>query len=360
MPEVVSLYSPNHWDYFDSYGLIACQLARHLTALGVRVNALGLGEMVRDNQPDSVREVTARPILPSLGGLFLGYPTAIVKQDNPLAQMGPRVAVTMFESSRLPDDWVEPLNGCDAVITPSTFCRDVFVSSGVTAPVHVIPLGIDEAYTLREEPVNRRDGKPLTFLAFMDRGLRKGGVYAMQAFLRAFGDSPDHRLILKSREAQVGVNMVNPNIEMIQHDMTAEELNQLYHQADVLVNPNMGEGFGLIPREFAATGGIALATNWSGTADDIELWGWPLPYALAKATWPGNTILEGRELGVWAKPDVVGVAKAMQDVADNLSAYAFDAYVRAQEVRRMYDWRLFAERVLEVWREVSVDHRIAA
>jgi hypothetical protein len=51
----VTVYTSQNWDIADSYGLIACQLARHLTALGVRVNAVSLKETVLDSQPDDIR-----------------------------------------------------------------------------------------------------------------------------------------------------------------------------------------------------------------------------------------------------------------------------------------------------------------
>jgi NAD(P)-dependent dehydrogenase (short-subunit alcohol dehydrogenase family) len=40
---ILNLCIPGHLDPCDSYGLIACQLTRHLSALGVRVNALSPG-----------------------------------------------------------------------------------------------------------------------------------------------------------------------------------------------------------------------------------------------------------------------------------------------------------------------------
>src|SRR4051812_317656 len=53
------------------------------------------------------------------------------------------VFYTLAEASRVPGQWVEVLNKCDEVWTASRFSRDAFVNSGVTRPIHVIPLGID-------------------------------------------------------------------------------------------------------------------------------------------------------------------------------------------------------------------------
>lgn len=349
--EIVNVCAPQHWDYLDSYGLIACQLARHITALGVRVNALGLGKTVLDSQPPDVRAVTTQPYRRAQGAVYLGYPTNY-HHHNRETQTGPRVAITMWESSVCPATWPPILNTLDAVIVPSQFCRTMFRNCGVTVPIHVIPLGIGEAYQYAERPADR----PLTFLAFLDRGARKGGLVALQAFLMAFGDDMRYRLILKGRNPKVRVNLTNPNIDIIQQDMTEQELCQLYQSADVFVNANRGEGFGLLPREAGKTGCVSLATDWGGTADDLDAWGWTLPYTLTKANWQG-TKFEGLDLGDWAEPDMDGVVARLKDVAKYRGIYQSQARIKAQAVAELYSWRRFAEQVLDVYREVAGGRR---
>jgi glycosyltransferase involved in cell wall biosynthesis len=348
MHDVISIYAPGHYDLADSYGLIACQLARHLTALGARINAFALGEAVHASQPDDLRVITGQPIRAALGGIVLAYPTAYEKY-GPLSMAGPRVAITMFESTRLPEGWADSLNACQAVIVPSRFCRDVFVEAGVEAPVHVIPLGIDETY----RPARRSsDSMPYTFLAFADRGRRKGWHEALQAFVQAFGDDSRVRLILKMRARDQRINVLNSNIDMVQQDMSPAALGEFYRQADCMVFPAHGEGFGLPPREFAATGGTVIATNWGGLADDIRAWGIPLGCSLESA-WKGHPKFEHAGLGDWAAPDVDQLATWMQVVADQRTFFAQVSYERAGHVRAMYDWRAFAEGVLEVWKGVT-------
>lgn len=348
----ITVYAPGNYDMADSYGLIACMLARHLTALGARVNAMGMGKTVMDSQPDDIRAVTSRPLSPSPGGIVLGYPTGY-HRHSALLFHGPRVALTMFESTKLPVDWLAPLNDCDAVIVPSRFCKQVFERSGVSAPIHVVPLGVGDVYRYQE----RVGGRPLTFLAFLDRGARKGGITALQAFLHAFGEDMNYRLILKARTPKQGFDLTNPNIEVILQDMSEEELYALYCRTDVLINPHKGEGWGLIPREFAASGGFAMTTGWSGTADHIEQWGYPLPYALTKADWRGNKSLEGQDVGEWATVDPARVATHLRIVADNWDYYRTLLPEKAAAARRLYNWREFAARVLEVWEGVAHGRR---
>jgi glycosyltransferase involved in cell wall biosynthesis len=354
----IAVYSPVPYEPWESYGLIALQLVKHLLALGVNVSIHGPGQ--------------AAPIL-STGGIVLGPPDSFAAQGE-LLRDGPHIAITMFESSRIPSWWVAPLNACRAVIVPSWFCVDAFRQSGVTSPIHVIPLGVDELYQYKERlrtqdsglragivlspqsPVLSQGRSPLTFLAFLDRGERKGGQMAVQAFLRAFGDDERYRLILKGRAATgTSFTFTNPNIEVIQHDMEMEELLQLYYRCDVLISAAKGEGFGMLPREFAASGGLALATDWSGTAEGLNQWGWPLPYRLVPATWSQNKAFAGQSLGEWAELDPAQVAEVLLHVAENWAGVRLQLPRKAQTCRDLYSWRAFAAGVLAVWENVTAD-----
>lgn len=342
---VINIFAPTHWDICNSYGLIACQLTKHLARLGCHVNAHSTGKVVMENQPPEVASVTSRPHKPGAGAIMMGWPTSF--KSYPAAGH-PQIALTMFESTKLPEGWTDALNTMDAVIVPSRFCFEVFQQCGVTVPIFIAPLGINEIYQPHERPPR----ETLTFLAFIDRGSRKGGDIAQAAFKLAFGDDPHYQLILKMR-SPIGDTRIDlfpvGNVTLIQQDMTEQELYDLYCSVDVLINPNRGEGFGLLPREASGSGCIALSTDWGGTADDIDRWGWPLPYKLGTADWLGMPGLEGLELGEWAVPDVDGVAQRLRDVAANREYYAAKAYEKAHHVHELYSWRRFAETVYRVW-----------
>jgi glycosyltransferase involved in cell wall biosynthesis len=335
----IAVYSPVPYTPWASYGLIALQLVRNLRSLGVQATAHGPG----CPSPTS-----------GSGGIVLGPPYSFAAQDARLFA-GPHIAVSMFESSRIPPSWLPPLNECDAVIVPSWFCLDSFRQCGVTVPVHVIPLGVGEQYRYHQRA---QSPTPLTFLAFLDRGERKGGQVALQAFLRAFGDDTNYRLILKGRAAgqtgQPSLAFTNPNIEVIQQDMDEQELLDLYYRADVLISAHKGEGFGLLPREFAATGGLALATDWSGTTDALRQWGWPLPYKLTRATWSQKKEWADQDLGEWAEVDPAQAAVILRHVAENWPSYRRQLALKSAAARALYSWSEFAAGVLSIWEGVCV------
>lgn len=322
--QTVSIYSPQ-WDPYDSYGIIANRLAegidnRHVNCISLNGDAGGR-------------------LIPSPGGILLGYPT-LAEAYGPMARMGRRVAVTMFESTALPEGWVEALNGFEAVVVPSAFVRDVFRANGVTVPVEVVPLGINPVYaTVQRRP---RGARPYTFLALCDRGMRKGWDLAWHAFRSAFGDSDKYKLILKCRDGAFLASSADANVEIMQADLSVDEMAALYARCDAMAFPTRGEGFGLPPREFAATGGVALATGWGGTADDIHCWGVPIPYDMTDA-WPHTEKFAGR-CGQWAEPDVDALAVLMQTVAGYPATLPERATVAA-----MYDWDTFVSKVMEIY-----------
>ncbi len=321
------------FDPADSYGRIASELATHLSSQA-HINRFAL-----DGSGHGV-------ISPAMGGILLGYPT-LHQQFGGVVNAGPKIAITMFESTVLPEGWADALNACDAVIVPATFLVDIFKKAGVTVPIHVVPLGISEAF-MRYTPRVKADGERFVFITIGDRGIRKGWMDACTAFVRAFGDNPNYRLIIKVRNP-LPFGIANPNIDVITGDMTIAELANLYTQAHVMVFSTRAEGYGLPPREFVATGGLSLVTNWGGTAENLSQWGIAIP-ATTEPAWLGDDKWYGK-LGEWACPNVDELTQLMCYVAQY-----YDKFQSFRETSSAYmgsqRWDVFADRVFAIWRNV--------
>lgn len=333
---VINIFSPN-WVIQDSYGRIALELKAGFEAKGYHVNPFG------DNAPETVMR-------PAWGGLYLGYPTLYKEFERQIlfAEFGKRVAITMFESTKLLPDWKENLNRCDAVIVPAPFLVSIFRKNGVKAPLHVHPLGVSQEF-LAPRLRTFSSERPLTFLAIADRGERKGSSKAIHAFVEAFGEDMRYKLILKSRHKQFELG--NANIERVIGDLSNAEMAELYQQADVMIFPSCGEGFGLPPREFAATGGVALATNWGGTSDALRQWGVSLPAKMGTA-WRDNCKWYGKQ-GEWAVVDHAELVKKLRRVANYFDYFAIDAMRAAEFVAREYQWSRFVDNVEGIWTNVN-------
>jgi glycosyltransferase involved in cell wall biosynthesis len=344
MQSVINVCAPGKIEAADSYGLLSSRLATGLADLGVYVNLFALGPRDEADHDPALRTIIDQPIVAATGQIGLGYPRTWL-QHNGLTQLGRRIGITMFESSKIDPAWVPIMNRCAAIITPSTFCRTVFEEAGVGVPIHVVPLGINERY----QPVERTSDGPLTFLAFIDRGLRKGGPTALRAFIAAFGDDPNYQLILKGRKSKIQAEILNQNVTLIQEDYSEAQLYELYKQCHVLINPHRGEGWGLLPREFCQSGGLSLTTAWSGTADDLDQWGLPIAYKLVRADWAGHSQFTKMDLGQWAKIDTGALSEQLVTIAENRLFYQRQALRLAGNVQKLYSWEKFAKGVLDVW-----------
>ena len=333
--QAISIYSPN-WDPYDSYGIIANNLAEHG---GFHMNRLG------EHRPEP------NQIVPSFGGILLGYPTLYEKYPS-LSRIGKRLAVTMFESTVLPEGWSDNLNRCGAVVVPATWVADVFRDNEVCIPIHIVPLGINKIYLRARR--ERRRSRPYTFLALGDRQTRKGWDLAWHAFRSAFGNRSDVKLIIKCRaDGLEFISSADANVEILRTDLTHEEMAKLYVSCDCMVFPTRGEGFGLPPREFAATGGPVLVTRFAGTADNLDEWGYGIPYKLVEA-WPEMAKypekLQG--CGEWADPDVDVLIRQMKTFRECEHETFQAARIKRTYIAQRYDWQCFTDRVIEIYRSL--------
>lgn len=331
-----------------SYGRISHELYNAFTALGIHTNTVG------EHAPETRFQ-------PCFGSIVLGYPTDTKTTYPPITQLGKRLIVTMWETDTLPKGWTEALNDFDAVIVPTQWNVDVFRANGVTSPIHVVPLGINSDFKYIERPLERKVHR---FLAIEANNERKNWRTIIEAFYRAFGNDPHYRLIFKNRQ-QAYSHMANgyipdENISVMEHDLPIQALARFYGDFDYMVFPSLGEGFGLPPREFVATGGIAIATNWGGLSEGIHEWGYPLEIeGLIPAKFSDLPANEHLNVGSWGSVAVDTLALAMRDVVANRDEYLLKAKQQSDYVVKTYTWKSFTDRVLEIWQDLDGDKRTA-
>jgi glycosyltransferase involved in cell wall biosynthesis len=370
--KTLSVYSPD-FDPYTGYGRMTREVIAAGKRRGLYVNAMGT-EQTTVVYGDTDADISG-PVRASVGGILMGYPTMHQKYGA-LANLGARMAITMFESTILPPGWVDVLNGCGAVAVPTLMQAELFKKNGVNVPLHVIPLGVSEHYSPRpvdgadDHPLKRypykrgfkqrrlhyrrenkqpTTGDPFIFLCWGDRGSRKGWDLAIQAFNMAFKDRNDVKLVIKTRQGgQMPYHINIRGVEVISCDLDEAQMNDLYLRCDAMVFPSRGEGFGLPPREFARTGGPAIVTQW--WADHVGRWAYPVRYGMVDA-WPGEK--DKQNLGKWAEPDVEHLAKQMAHLVNQDARILCRMGERSREwVRVGYDWRHFGDLVMEAWEKI--------
>lgn len=327
------------WNPLDSYGRLAWEIKRGLERFGYIVNCLGPGAPLAP-----MRKIV-------VGGIFCSPASTFPKIANGLSKSGPTIGVSMFEGTHLPDGWTDAMNELDRIIVPSKFLPDIFLDNGVIAPIDVAPLGISDVF---KHSVKRNKQGVFTFYATGDSGLRKGWHLVGQAFHKAFGFSTHVKLLYKARVGNMNFKFSNPNVEVIHGAYSDRAMLSLYKTCQAMVFPSSGEGFGFPPREFAATGGPVLTTNWGGTADDIEQWADPIPYRMVRA-WEGDSGY-GELGGRWAEANIDHIAEWLTDVHDNADYHFDKAMERAQFIKTWYTWDKFINNVLSSWDKAVRTH----
>jgi len=235
--------------------------------------------------------------------IYLGTP--LWNQRSKWQRKSPQfVWFTMWEWPEIPKGVIDRINASEGLVTPSEWTDRIFADAGVKVPRFVVPLGVDPAaYTYKPKDPDR----PFTFLwvgvqtghirqiseqGQLKIGDRKRGWLVREAFERL--NLPDTRLILKSipwPNSPMNWERVTPggaHIHELSQWVPEEEMVRLYQEADVLVWPTFGEGFGLPPLEAAACGTTSILPNYSAIEDwfDSE-WLTELPHKVGRI-WPGS------------------------------------------------------------------------
>lgn len=253
-----------------------------------------------------------------------------------IPHIGRVVPYVMYESDTLPPGWAEALNRCAHVITPTTFCRDLFRAAGVRVPITVLPGGVDDRF----RPIVRPKRNALTTLLVGTLIPRKNWDIAVAAWQRVAG--PRDRLLIHARWQLDSWAPDDPRISLIGD--TVRDVTALYAAADLLLAVG-SEGYGLPLLEAMATGLPCIVGDYAGHADVIAD-GAPVLAVPADGTRQHVCPISG-PMGRCPEPDATTLAAAIEQLHTDrdLRQHLGDggpAWVRAHRDNRTQGRRLAA------------------
>lgn len=237
-----------------------------------------------------------------------------------------RIAYLPWESTGFRPGWIDKLNECDEVWTPSPVIGQWMVDAGLKKEPYIYEHGVESLWT----PVKRDTTERFKLLHHGAEALRKGGNSAIWSYMD----------VLSKRDAELHLKMLNEgwavqdtdHIKIHKTKVPIEELVELYHQCHLFVYPSWGEGFGLTPLQAMATGMPVLVTDgWApyarflGTNNIIKS-------ALDESPWPDH------HPGKMFRPDEDDLRDKLTYHYENRDYESKVAFDLVEEIVKAYDW----------------------
>ncbi len=271
-----------------------------------------------------------------------------------------KIAYSMFESTKIPSDWVEVLNASfDAVVVPDPFLVKVYTCSGVRIPIFVIPLGMDLDAFL-EKASQKHPSKPFVFGASAAMSPRKNLASTVQAFAEEFGNCDDVVLKIHGRFGAVESLLYQTNKLQVSNILfSTGRIDQksyldLISSFDCYLSLSKGEGFSFCPREALAVGiPSIISDNTSHKTLCKSGYFKSVPSKIRESAYYGIPFYDAQSLGFQFNCEIDDIKRAMRDVYSNYSSYLKLARKGRQWVLQ-YSWRELKGKYLALVRPKKV------
>ena len=337
----------NYYGYFTplgGYGIANINWVKHLKRLGVDVSPHAKFKPLPDSYEWSIMDAEEKAIFsqPYVKRKIGVIETNPFDFDTNVSEV--RVANTMCETDHVNSTWRDKLNSMQYIVVPNTFNKEVFINSGVTSPIKVIPHGVDsDTFPYYDRP--KRDIYTFGMVGYLDDTDRKGAFDTIRAFSSEFIEDEPVRLIIKSSNPRFGYyrSFKDKRISIITENMSKEELNMFYQSIDCFVFPSKAEGVGYPPREAMLTGLPTIITNWSGLSD-IAFSDICYPLKPVKLV-PRPHFIE--QDGNWALIDIAELMYTMRHVYKHQMDGRYKGYRAANYLRETASWEVCAYQLKE-------------
>lgn len=251
-----------------------------------------------------------------------------------------------------------------AMIVPSNFSRNSYISSGVEVPVYVVPHGVPGSLldptpskTRRFKDLyeyKERRGVKLIQVWVLHSEYRKGLDIAYEVFNQLAREREDVALVLRTGfklsvfDSQVDPGKPEPSLDVYTSWLTEEEIKELMDVCDIYLLSSRGGGFEHPPLLALARGEPVIGAR--GGAWEDYLPGWSLvPSHRSDVIFKGNPIHDG--CGV--EMEVEHAVDRLCDILDNMDEYR--ARVRHHIdtcVKQRFTWR----RIGEMLKDIVLSH----
>ncbi len=283
------------------------------------------------------------------------------------------IGYVVWETTKLPQDWVERMNTMDKILTSCSWNADVYKDSGVTVPVGVVQHGIDMKEFDGIKPYNIKGITNDTFVfydifQFMER---KHPMAIIKAYWHAFQGGEDVALVLKTYRMSYSdkdkatirntvkslkqiMPMTNPHakVYLILDQLTRNEILGLHKRGDCFVSLDRGEGFGLNGFTAGACGKPIIVTGMGGALEYAKP---DNSYLVDHSLTPVFSMLWGPWYTgdqLWAEPSVSQGANCMREVYENRDEAKQKGAELKKNIADNFSWEKVAQKIVKEIKEL--------
>lgn len=275
-----------------------------------------------------------------------------VQKNKPIV-----VLYFVWESSKLPDEFIQHYKKVDKIITSCEWLKRIASKQGLKASVwhH----GVDSRFTYRPA----LNDATFTFLHYNAYEYRKGWELVLEAFMKEFYLDEPVKLIMKARERKESVwliphkrltqqdyletkkdsqyllkkmNIDHPLIEEVIGHVSDEEMVRITESADCFVFPAKGEGWGLPPFEAMARGIVPILPKQGCFKE------WFIDETMLEVNIKGWINSEPRYPGVMFYPSVLSLRRQMRKAfnmwKDNKEEWDRMGKKGSEIIHEKYNW----------------------
>lgn len=184
----------------------------------------------------------------------------------------------VWESEYIAPELAENLNLFNEIWTTSKYCKTIFQKT-FPNPIKIVPhpVEVDIQRVVNKKKIGYIDKTKFSFLfifSYHSSIERKNPFFLIESFKKAFGDSDDVELVIKTvgaskhkKSRQRLQQCLSNNIKIYDVELDKDSVNQLIQSCDAYVSMHHSEGFGLTLAEAMYLGKPVIATNYSGNTE---------------------------------------------------------------------------------------------
>ncbi len=259
-----------------------------------------------------------------------------------------------WELPALPESWRPGFSAVHDIVVPSAFTASAVRSFAPNARIRTAPHPVALTLPLRDWHRSSGTFTVLSAVNVASGYTRKNPCALINAFRRAFGDSPSVQLKLlvtnadqypaAQTEIRAAIGTTG-NIHVAWQTLQQNELIDWWQTGDAYAALHRSEGFGLPLAESLCAGLPTVGTGWSGNMDFMtEANSHPIRFSLVDVhdpqfKYPSN-------LGRWAEPDVEHAAAELSHILANRAEAAHKAIAGAAAIRLQLSGDAFVRALL--------------